>query len=222
MSFYDFVTLILALIGAAGTILQTYFNYDSWKTHRAQSVTSQPASTTINQAPRRSIFRSTYLWILVFAVVMFLGPFAFAGRSPERSGINSGQTQSAPQSVRLSVVGLSVDPPSESAFFQIKVIVNGKAFTLPRNGGWLPGQSVIRNQSLALPPLSRYAIQFELRKRDAYFPNATPATLEGNGTVRYAGGETSGTYVLKGFDTASPTGGGTVSVTVAYSLVPTR
>lgn len=153
---------------------------------------------------------------------MFLGQFAFAGKSPEQLGSTSAPGLGTPQPVRLSIVGLSIAPPSESAFFQVKVIVNGKAFVLPRNGGWMPAQSVIRNQSLVLQPLSRYAIQFELKKRDVFFGNATPASLAGNATVRYSGGQASGTYSLRGFDPASSAGSGAVSATIAYNLAPVR
>lgn len=162
--------------------------------------------------------------LILFAVslAILLAGRALAGREAGVSGVTSAQNPGSLQAVRLSVVGLAANPPSESAFFQVRVIVNGKAFALPRNGDWMPAQSVIRNQSLVLPPLARYAIQFQLRKRDAYFANATPAILESNATVRYAGGEASGTYVLKGFDSTSPTGGSTISATVAYNLAPAR
>ncbi len=162
------------------------------------------------------------LILFAVSVAILLAGRALAGREADASGAANAQNPAAPQPVRLSVVGLAANPPSESAFFQVRVIVNGKAFTLPRNGDWMPAQSVIRNQSLVLPPLARYAIQFQVRKRDAYFANATPATLESNATVRYSGGEASGTYVLKGFDSTSPTGGSTISATVAYSLAPAR
>lgn len=223
MTFLEISAFAATVIGTIGTVVQTFFSYETWKHQRLNSGAVHGSPSGFNTKQRLiPLLLSKYFILLVAGLIMFLGQITFAGKASDFSASSAAPPSNVVLPTTLSIVGLSIDPPSESALFQVRIIANGKTYTLPRNGDWLAAHSAIRGQSVTLPPSARYAIQFELRKRDAYFGKSPTASLEGSTTLRYAGGQTGGTYSLRGFDTASAAGSGIVNATVAYTLAPAR